>query len=402
MSLRILLITLFLSLVMTMSSQVNKNDYLKKVLSNLEMIETASYHLFSQSWEPGDTIVNVSGTCFMKEYNNPNDTTIGASWVTYTDNDMKTISSCYDGHVHVSFYHDKNGVVVNDFTSRKLPFRPLTPPFFNYAKNIIKYALTTNDRISVDVKNCDDDYLIKLVINEDEQVEFFGAGYHIPKPPFDLLSDPTSTYELWISKSNNLPYKFRREMSHNISTGTCFDVQLNNLSAKSVNATDYIPERYEVREYGKKYNTTPLPRLMGENAPDWTLMDINEQMVSLSELDSKVILIEFTGIGCGPCMASIPFLNELKNKYSSEDLTVVAIETWNRKTHSLKNYANKYKINYTFLSANDDVVENYQTGMSAPSFFILDKHRKVIKVIKGYSQENTKQEITDLINELLK
>lgn len=398
---RLLLIIFFLSSMMTIKSQENKNDYLKRVLNNLENIKTATYRSLTESWEPGDTTTNISGFTFVEEYGNPADSTIGASWVNYTDDEVKQVRSCYDGHVHVSFYHDKHGVVVDNFTFRKLPFRPLGSPFFNYAKNIIKYALTTDDSISVDVKDCGADCFFRLVINEDEQVEFFGAAHHIPKPPFDM-GDPTSVYEIWMSKSNDLPYKIRREMSHNISAYTCFDAQINKLAVTGIKVTDYIPEDYEVREYGKKYDTKPKTDLTGKKAPDWTLMDIKEQMVSLSELKSKVVLIEFTGIGCGPCVASIPFLNELKNKYSADDLTVVGIETWNRKTHSLQNYANRHAIGYMFLSGNDEIVDNYQVGLAAPAFFILDENRIIRKIVRGYSPENAGKEISNLINELLK
>lgn len=397
----LLFIILILSSMMTINSQENKKDYLKKVLGNLEKIETATFRVLKQVWEPGDTVPNLSVFNIVEEYVNPKDTTLGASWVSYTE-EKKELNGCYDGHVYISYWHDKHGVVVDDFAFRKLPFRPMQPPFFTFTKNIIQYALTTNDSISVIVKDCGNEYLFRLVISEEEQVEFFGRAYHIPKPPFDLLSDPTSVYEIWISKSNDLPYKVRREMCHSISAETCSEVGLNSLTTKGINAMDYIPKGYEVREYGKKYDTKPKQDLVNKQAPDWTLMDIKEQMVSLSELKSKVVLIEFTGIGCGPCMASIPFLNELKNKYSAADLTVVGIETWNRKTRSLQNYANRHAIGYTFLSGNDEIVDNYQVGLAAPAFFILDENRIIRKIVRGYSPENTRKEISNLINELLK
>ena len=160
----LLLIAFFLSSVMTMDGQENNNDYLRKVLSNLENIKTATYRSLTESWEPGDTTTNISGFTFVEEYDNPADSTIGASWVNYTD-DKKELTSCYDGHVHISYWHDKHGVVVNDFTFRKLPFRPLGSPFFNYAKNIIKYALTTDDSISVDVKDCGADYFFSISLS---------------------------------------------------------------------------------------------------------------------------------------------------------------------------------------------------------------------------------------------
>ena len=116
-------------------------------------------------------------------------------------------------------------------------------------------------------------------------------------------------------------------------------------------------------------------------------------------MKGKISLIQFTGIGCGPCHASIPFLKELRNQYSDDEFGLVAIETWARKPQQLQNYSNRNEMNYHFLSGTDEVVKDYQTGNAAPVFFILDKDLIIRKVIRGYN-ENVKKEIIDAINEL--
>ena len=137
-----------------------------------------------------------------------------------------------------------------------------------------------------------------------------------------------------------------------------------------------------------------------KKAPEWTLNDIKERPVSLSDLKSKVILVNITGIGCGACQASIPFLKELKRKYQEEDFELVAIESWSR-MHSLQNYAKRKELNYMFLDGDDKVIEDYRTGGAAPYFFILDKERIIRKVIRGYGMGKTDKEITEAIEELL-
>ena len=89
----------------------------------MEKIKTATYRLQSEAWEPGDTIPGYSVYTFVEEYDNPADTAVGASYADYSDAEKKQISSCYDGDVRLSFYHDKHGVMVDDFTRRNLPFR---------------------------------------------------------------------------------------------------------------------------------------------------------------------------------------------------------------------------------------------------------------------------------------
>ncbi|MDV6193371.1 peroxiredoxin family protein [Bacteroides hominis] len=383
-------------------NDVDMRTYLKKVLSNLDKVESASYHEQSQSWQPGDTTAITNSFRFIKEYTNPSDSTIGASYVALNAKDTTRFEFGYDGKVKMISFHEHKGIMIDDFTTRKLPFRLVGPPFFCYSRNIIGYALSTGDSITTEWKDLGEAYYFKLVIHEDRQVEFFGKAYYIPKPPFDL-GDPTSIYELWINKSDDLPYKVRREMSHQISANICSDIVLNQLSIADFNLYDYLPQDYEIRKYGEKGETTQLSarELIGKKAPDWMLKDMYENPVSLSNLKSKVLLVNLTGIGCGACHASIPFLNGLKEKFNADEFEVVSIETWGRKPHSLWTYADKNQINYRFLCGDEGIVKSYRTYGAAPFFFILDQDRVVRKVIQGYGMEKTDKEITDAIKALL-
>lgn len=384
---------------LTVSGQNDVDSYLKKVLGNLEKIESASYCVELKAWEPGDTVPACDEYKFNKEYTNPKDTTIGSCYVVVDES--ARLEWGYDGKVKATTYHDQKVIVIDDFTHRNLPFRLVGPPFFNYTRSLVRYVLETTDSISTTLKEFEDHYYLSLVIHEDRQVEFFGKAYYMPLPPFDM-GDPTSRYELWISKSNDLPYKYRREMSHSISTEECSDVTLNNLSIEDFDLYGYFPADYEIHKYGEKRNQPAKPELLDKKAPDWTLKNAVGQTFSLSDFkESKVLLVQCTGIGCGPCMISIPFLNKLKQDYKTDELDVVAIETWGRKAHSLQNYADKHHIQYTFLEGNDAVVDAYKTGRAAPFFFILDKQRVIRDIIQGYSKDKTDQEITNVVNNLI-
>jgi len=378
------------------------SNYLQKVLSNLEKIESAVYFTSNESWQPGDTIPLFVGQRFYKEYNNPTDSTIGAGFIWLNANNTTQLEGCYDGNTRVMVNHDEKEIIIDDFSLNLLSFRPIHPPFFNCTKNIIKYALETNDSITLASKDLGDSYYFKLVINEDLQVEFFGKAHYMPDNPY-RTGENTSIYELWISKSDDLPYKIRREMWHQTTVTTCSDVKINTLSIEDFQADEYFPPDYTIRLYGQS-SAAPKSDLSGKIAPDWTLNDFNGQNVSLADLKSKVLLINFTGIGCGPCLAAVPFLRELKDNYNynAEDFDIVAIECWKRPLHSLQSYATKNNLNYQFLSATDDMITEYQMmNRSVPVFLVLDKQRVVRKIIKGYTEKTTDEEITNSINENL-
>lgn len=401
MTTRFFFIFLFLFSVMALRGQESQNDYLRRVLHNLEAIESASYRVKSEGWQPGDTIARTHYK-LIREYNNPADSTIGASFIVFDSNDITKINSGYDGKIKADVYPEHKEIMTDDFTFNKLklPFRLVPPPFFNYAKSIIRYALETKDSIVIDLKDMGEEYHFKLVINENRQVEFFGKACYIPENPY--VFDPTSIYELWISKSSDLPYKLRREMSHDTSATTCLDVEFNKRSIKDFNLTDYFPKDYEIKKYTGQSKAKPASSLLGKKASNWTLFDKDGQLLSLADIKSKVIVINFTGIGCGPCKQAIPFLNELKSKFKAEDVEVIAIESWGGQLHSLRVYADRNKMSYRFLQGTNAVIDAYLNGSrGVPVYFILDAQRTISKVMNRYAPETTDKEMTDAITELL-
>ncbi len=383
-----------------LSAQDAKSEYLKKVLYNLEQIKSATYREQSFSWMPGDTIPRIYYH-YYKEYDNPNDTTIGALYVTFQDTARNVMMWGYDGTVKVDVFEERKGVMIDDFTTRELPFRPIGPPFFNQTKNILAYTFTTSDSITTTFEDLGKEYHFKLIIHEDEQIEFFGKAYrmHIPFP----IEGPTSQYELWIKKTDDLPYKMRRTMCHQTSMSVCTEVELNTLSLSDFDLYSYFPEGYEVRKRGEKRKEQPKEdSLLGKKAPEWTLRNTDEKLVSLSDIKSKVIVLNFTGIGCGACKAAIPFLNNLQEKYAPEDVSVIAIESWKLNLHSIRAYASHGKLKYPLLEGNEEVLTAYWgTDRAMPRFIILDADRIVRKISKGYGSGSTDKEITATIDECL-
>ena len=254
-------------------------DYLKKVLNNLENIKSATYTIHGKAWWPGDTIPYGGSCTFIKEFDNPKDTMVGAFFAMFSCEEPSKLILAYDGKVEIDVFHEHKGLIINDFTALPRPFRLFGgSAFFNQVKNMIYYILTTEDNTSLDLNEFDDHYHLKLVIDEDKQVEFFGKPYRVPTPPF--YSEPLSIYELWFSKETDLPYKKRREMFHNTSVRIVSDAEFNTLSLDDFNIYDYFPADYEIRTLAeviaRRNNRKTESGLVGQPAPKWILNDKNE------------------------------------------------------------------------------------------------------------------------------
>lgn len=379
----------FLSTVCTSCNQeLTQEEYLKKVLTNVEKIKVAEYEITEKVKAPYEKKWNRIFQVKKIEHDNPADTTLGFSCVEDVKEEKRIL--VYDGTLAVTVDNNDKTVTVKDFQdkrSKSFPHRPYWPPFFNYVKSLMRYMLTTTDSIQLVREETEEDYIYKLSIYEDQQVEFFGRDYKTTKSPFSLgEEDEYSFYTLWIRKADALPYRYLREMSHQVQDITCRLTTWSDQPAKeAIVATDYIPkEGYEVHYVGKeeqkKEGRSFEEQLVGKPAPGWALKDIDGKDISLKSLRGKPTIINLTGLGCGPCALSYPELVEMSKRFN-----VVSIEAWGNKVQSLIEYVEHHKITYPFLPGNEDVLNAYVDGnRGVPVYFYLNKNHIIQKVDRGY------------------
>jgi thiol-disulfide isomerase/thioredoxin len=374
-----------------------KNEYLRKVLSNLDQINSATYFSTVSASAPEDTLKFNTYNRYYKEFTNPADTFIGSTIGWFLSDDTTKMYYFYDGKAQAYIDRDIKTIEIDSFQTNTLPFRPIGPPFFSYTKSIIRYALETQDSITTDLKDFGDSLLFKLVIYSDKQVEFFGKPIHIDNPYSH--GGEVSKYDIWINKSDDLPYRYRRSMSHQTGWETCQNVELNNSSIKDFKPSKYFPQDFKIIVKGKTQKLTNVD-LIGKVAPDWILKDFDNNSITLKDLKSKVLMIQFTGIGCGPCHASIPFLKQLVNDCKFKDFEFISIETWSKNIDGIKRYYINNSLNYRFLLSNEEITRDYQVS-GVPVFFILDENRVIRKIIRGYGLGTTDREIKNVLNELI-
>lgn len=382
-----------------MAQTVDKQILLKQVIERMDSIHNACYYQHAKSWMPGDTLAQ-SYHHFTREYILPQDTTIGAAFIETEVTDTTIVTTAYDGTSLAYFSTADREVSLNDFSTWKLPFRPVSLPFMSYCLSILKYVLQEEQSVQSALTEEAETWHLKLVIEQEGQVEFFGKAYIMPSDPV-FYKDPLSIYDLWIDKQTLLPTKVRRVMSHQTTENTYTVLKLNPYPAnKTINIQNLIPVGYEIRRPGDKASAaTPAQMLVGKQAPDWTLSDAKGRSVKLADLKDSVVVISFTGIGCGPCHASIPFLNSMHGI----NCQVVAIESWGHKPHSLQVYIQKNGITYPLLTGNDDVLNAYLgNSRGVPLFFVIDANHIIQQVFNGFDPKRSPETIKKAIEKARK
>ena len=74
-----------------------------------------------------------------------------------------------------------------------------------------------------------------------------------------------------------------------------------------------------------------------------------KQGLKIEGLEGKVVFLEFFGHRCPPCLASIPHLNNLQNKYKDK-LAIISIEVQGYNHAQATKFAKDKKMNYTVVS----------------------------------------------------
>jgi thiol-disulfide isomerase/thioredoxin len=72
--------------------------------------------------------------------------------------------------------------------------------------------------------------------------------------------------------------------------------------------------------------TSPTGSQVGSFAPDFTLPDLNGQMVSLSSLRGKPVLLNFWATWCPPCRQEMPYLQQINTEWAPKGLVLLAVD----------------------------------------------------------------------------
>ena len=214
----------------------------------------------------------------------------------------------------------------------------------------------------------------------------------------NLTEDKWTKYDIWINKVNNLPYRLIKRFPDRVCWEVCKDITINTTEKITFVASEYFPSDFTI-EFNENKKTHEK-NLAGIVAPGWKLKNTDNNEIALSDLKSKILLIQFTGIGCGPCFQSIPYLIKLGNQYKREEFEMISIESWNKNISVIKNHVSRNNINYKYLICNDEVTLKYGI-QSVPKFFVLDEKRVVRKIITGFDKEKTYVELMEIINQLI-
>lgn len=129
------------------------------------------------------------------------------------------------------------------------------------------------------------------------------------------------------------------------------------------------------------------------------LLDQQGNKVSLEDLKGKVVFINFWATWCGPCIAEMPSIQKLHNKFKdNNEIVFVLLEAEGNKAKATK-FMESRKLNLPLYYPVGRPPAEFFRG-SLPTTVILDKQGNIAHITEGMA-DYSGQDIVDFLNQVI-
>ena len=132
---------------------------------------------------------------------------------------------------------------------------------------------------------------------------------------------------------------------------------------------------------------------------DWSLKPLSGDTYDFNSAKGKVVIINFWATWCPPCIAEMPSLEELYQKYKAND-ELVFLFISNEETPVIERFISKNNYSFNVYQPLSQYPQEFDVT-SIPRTFVIDTQGKIVIDKSGAADWNS-QQVINTIDELLK
>jgi|GEM_PF-138451 len=117
---------------------------------------------------------------------------------------------------------------------------------------------------------------------------------------------------------------------------------------------------------------------IGDVAPNFEVTTISGETTSLEALRGQIVLINFWGTWCGPCIREMPDLQEVYEQYGDEGFTILALATRGDTETDVIDFRDEHELTFTLIVDEGDVINDRYGVINRPSTFVVDQNGVIV------------------------
>ncbi|HEY0739545.1 MAG TPA: TlpA disulfide reductase family protein [Herpetosiphonaceae bacterium] len=118
----------------------------------------------------------------------------------------------------------------------------------------------------------------------------------------------------------------------------------------------------------------PSQPVVGAEAPDFTLPALSGETLRLSELQGRVVIINFWASWCQPCVNETPRLVSWYEQHSGDGLQVIGVDTlYQDSRESVETFAREYQVSYPVLLDEVGDISRQWQARQLPRSYVVDR-----------------------------
>lgn len=157
--------------------------------------------------------------------------------------------------------------------------------------------------------------------------------------------------------------------------------------------------------FGEKLVTGAEPKRkgllpIGAEAPDWKLTDPEGRAHSLTDYRGRMVLLDFWGTWCVPCLKTMPGVQSLHEKFKDRGLVVLGITLGGDEAGDPVAFMKRYSFTYRILLKGDDISALYNVAV-LPALYLVGDDGRVVHAEYGL-REGAKEDLARIIEGYLR
>lgn len=286
-----------------------------------------------------------------------------------------------DRKTFVSYVYDKSGSPVKGARFRNVDFlimaRAETDEIIEELEN--ELAAFPDDHLVRSVlwekKLISKNNLNDILLTKDEfEKEFLKLNSESPGN-YDLLNAEARVYTSLQTALSNLMMSYFQESNNKI-----IEIAVQIPDGKRSSVVERIYRTHLQQQRSAKFTE----EVIGKPSLDFDFITLNGEKKKLSDFKGKVVLLDFWGTWCGPCVSEIPNLVKVYNKFKSFGFEIISISSdlmMNTKNEEdFKLFVEQRNMDWTHtLDDKNQTIHRLYEISHWPTLYLVDKTGRIIK-----------------------